>query len=288
MENDVRRPTTMADLAAGPVEYRLERREGPVVVVFHGGHMRAGLALGESVFAAAGCTVLVASRPGYGRTPLSTGTTPGGFSDVVRALCARLGIGRIAAVIGVSGGGPTAVTMAVRHRDVVERLILISAVGELPWPDRHIRAGARVFFDPAIQGLTWEGVHLLARRAPATCLRLMLSSLSTRPVAEVVSALSAVDRSRLLELFAAMASGRGFRNDLAPVPAVAAQVEQPTLVIATRNDGGVPFAHAQTLCASISGAELVESQAASHFVWFSPDWPVIAARIGGFLPPAAQ
>lgn len=60
------RPTTIACLLAGQVEYRLDRRGDAVVVGFHGGHMRAGLALGEEVFAAAGCTALVPSRPGYG------------------------------------------------------------------------------------------------------------------------------------------------------------------------------------------------------------------------------
>ena len=130
MGNGVYRPTTMARLPAGTVEYRLERRGEAVVVVFHGGHVRAGLAVGEDVFAAAGCTLLAPSPPGYGRTPLTTGTSVEGFTDVVRALCADLGIIRITAVVGISGGGPTAATMAARHADLVERLILISAVVE--------------------------------------------------------------------------------------------------------------------------------------------------------------
>ncbi|MFI9561569.1 hypothetical protein [Nonomuraea endophytica] len=62
------RPTAVARLTAGPVEYRLERRGEAAVVILHGGHMRAGLALGEEVFGAAGYTVLVPSRPGYGQT----------------------------------------------------------------------------------------------------------------------------------------------------------------------------------------------------------------------------
>ena len=37
-------------------------------VVLHGGHMHAGIALGKDVFANLGCSMLVASRPGYGRT----------------------------------------------------------------------------------------------------------------------------------------------------------------------------------------------------------------------------
>jgi dipeptidyl aminopeptidase/acylaminoacyl peptidase len=56
----------VASLPAGPVEYRLEGDGPRTVVVFHGGHMRAGLALGENVFADAGCAVLAPSRPGYG------------------------------------------------------------------------------------------------------------------------------------------------------------------------------------------------------------------------------
>jgi pimeloyl-ACP methyl ester carboxylesterase len=96
-------PTTVAVLQAGPVECRLERRGEATIMVFHGGHMRAGLALGEEVFAEAGYTVLVPSRPGYGQTPVSTGGTVEGFTDATRELCTHLGITRLAAVVGVSG-----------------------------------------------------------------------------------------------------------------------------------------------------------------------------------------
>jgi hypothetical protein len=68
------------------------------VLVFHGGHARACLALGEEVFAAASCTLLAPSRPGYRRTPLSTGRSVHGYTDVVPALCADLGITRVGAV----------------------------------------------------------------------------------------------------------------------------------------------------------------------------------------------
>ncbi len=283
------RPTAIARLPAGQVEYRLDRRGDAVVVVFHGGHVRAGLALGEEVFAAAGCTILAPSRPGYGRTPLSAGTSVEGYTDVVRELCAHLGIARVAAVVGISGGGPTAATMAARHADLVERLILVSAVGWLPFPDRRTRLGAHLGFNAMTEHLTWAGVRTLARVAPDACLRMMLRSLSTRPVDEVVAALRAEDRAMLLALFAQMRSGRGFLNDLRPTPDITARIDQPTLVIATRTDGGVPFAHAQSLASSIRHAELVESHAHSHFVWLGADWPAIAERIRAFLdthPPA--
>jgi pimeloyl-ACP methyl ester carboxylesterase len=286
---ELARPTAIVRLPAGQVEYRLDRRGDAVVLVFHGGHVRAGLALGEEVFAAAGYTILAPSRPGYGRTPLSTGTSVEGYTDVVRELCAHLGIARVAAAVGISGGGPTAATLAARHADLVERLILVSAVGWLPFPDRRTRLGAYLGFTGMTEGLTWAGVRAFARVAPDACLRMMLRSLSTRPVDEVVAGLRAEDRAMLLALFAQMRSGRGFRNDLRPTPDITARIDQPTLVIATRTDGGVPFAHAESLAGTIRHAELVESRADSHFVWLGADWPGIAERIRAFLgtaPPA--
>ena len=279
----VERPTTVVELDAGPVEYRLERRSEATVVMLHGGHMRAGLALGEEVFADAGYTVLAPSRPGYGQTPLSTCRSVSGFADVTSALCEHLGIAKVAAVVGVSGGGPSAVTMAARHPDLVDRLILQSAVGWLPWPDRRIRLGAQVVFAAATEYVTWGAIHALVRVAPDTGLRLLLRDLTTQPVRDVVAALPAEDRATLVALFSRMRSGRGFVNDLRPTRDATADVRQPTLVIATRKDGMVPFTHAQSLATTIRNAELVESKADSHFIWFGPDWPTIAETINVFL-----
>ena len=205
-------------------------------------------------------------------------------------LCAHLGIARVSAVVGISGGGPTAVTFAARHANLVERLILVSAVGWLPYPDRWTRRGAHLLFTVGTERLTWAGVHMLTRVAPDACLRMMLRNLSTRPVDEVVAALRTEDRAMLLALFTQMRSGRGFLNDLRPIPDITAQIDQPTLVIATRTDGGVPFAHARSLASTIRHAELVESRAHSHFVWLGADWQAIAEQIRAFLdtnPPAA-
>ncbi|GAA2142015.1 alpha/beta fold hydrolase [Actinomadura napierensis] len=278
-------PTTVADTSRGPVEYRLERRGPSTVLVLHGGHMRAGLRLGEEVFADAGYSVLAPSRPGYGRTPLGTGTSPAGFADAVADLCAGLGIGRLAAVVGQSAGGPTAVMLASRHPDLVERLVLQSAVGFLPWPDRRTRTGGRLVFAPRAERVIWALVHALVRRAPQTALRLLLRDLTTGPVDPVVSGLSAEQRALLLGLFARMRSGSGFAADLRclarggrPPP-----VAQPALIVAAAADGAVPFAHAEALASALPNARLIASGAPSHFVWFGDDHPAIAATIAGFL-----
>src|SRR5215470_6965924 len=221
------RPTTLAHLPVGQVEYRLEQRGQTVVLVFHGGHTRAGLALGEEVFADAGATVLAPSRPGYGRTPITTAPTVAAYTDAVRDLCAQLDIGRLAAVVGISGGGPTAATMAARHVDLVQRLILISAVGWLPYPSRPMRIGSRVVFAGVTEPVTWAAIHALARWIPGLCLRLMMSSLSTLPVREALAVLTRQDRHLLLALFASMRSGHGFVNDLRPTPDITSCIDQP-------------------------------------------------------------
>jgi pimeloyl-ACP methyl ester carboxylesterase len=277
------RPTTVAHLDAGPVEYRWEQCGDATVVVFHGGHVRAGLPVGEDVFAEAGYGILAPSRPGYGRTPLSTGTTVTGFADVTSALCAHLGITRVAAVIGTSGGGPTAAAMAARHPHLVERLILQSAVGPLPYPDRRTRLGAKIVFAAPIEPATWGLMRAFLRHAPDSALRLLLGSLSTLPARSVLANLGAADRIALATLFSHMRSGRGFRNDLHTTPDVTAGIDQPTLVIATRHDRGVPFAHAEALTAAIRHATLVESHADSHLIWLARDWPDIAEKIRVFL-----
>ncbi|WP_440900275.1 alpha/beta fold hydrolase [Actinosynnema sp.] len=276
-------PTALARLPGGVVEHRFDRRGDEVVVVLHGGHLRAGLALGEDALADGRCSVLVPSRPGYGRTPLSTGGTPDGFADVVRELCEHLGITRLAAVVGVSAGGPTALALAARHPDLVARVVLWSAVGPLPWPDRRTRLAARAAFSPATERPVWAALRLLLRIRPGAGLRVLLGDLSTSRARLVLAALTAEQRADLVALLSRMRSGSGFRNDLAAFPDRVPPVAQPALVVATRRDGAVPFAHAQALTAALPRAVLVESLADSHFVWLGPDWGEVGAVVREFV-----
>jgi pimeloyl-ACP methyl ester carboxylesterase len=285
----VERPTEVADLSRGAVEYRLERRGPRTVLMMHGGHVRASLPVGEEVFADAGYTVVAPSRPGYGRTPITTGTSPEGFAGAVAELCDRLGIGSLAAVVGQSAGGPSAVTLAARCPALVERLILQSAVGPLAWPDRRTRLGGRVVFSPLTERLTWALMHVLVRRAPTVGLRLLLRDLSVQPIGPVLAAMAEPHRILAAALFERMRSGSGFSADLrnftdtAAYRRTAADVGQAALVIASPNDGIVPFTHAQALADALPNARLIASQAPGHFIWFGDDYPTIAAAMTGFL-----
>jgi len=173
--------------------------------------------------------------------------------------------------------------MAARHPELVERLILESAVGFLPWPDRRTRFLANLAFNGVSERATWGIVRIVMRLAPRMGLGLLLRTLSTEPVNNVLRSLRSEGRATLVALFSKMRSGRGFMNDLRGTVDVTSEVRQPTLVIASRKDGSVIFAHAESLAASIRGAELVVSESDSHFIWFGSDYAAVAEKIRYFL-----
>ena len=281
MNQDVDKPTAVACLPAGRIEYRLDRRGDAVVVVFHGGHTRAGLPMAKPSSPPL-LRCCRRSRPGYGRTPLSTGRCVQRYSDAVRDLCAHLSITRITAVVGISGGGPTAATMAARHTDLVERLILVSAVSWLSYPGRLARLGAHMVFAAGTEAVTWAAIHALGRWAPDLCLRFMLNGLSTRPVDEVVGALRAEDRDEL-HIFRPDA----FRPRIPQRPSSHAGRHRPDRPTHARHRHAHrrrrPVPHAQSLASTIPNAQLIESRAHTHLVWLGPDWPAIAETIRLFL-----
>jgi len=278
--------THIADTTAGPVEYRLERRGPQTVVVFHGGHMHAGVALGEDPFLERGYSVLVPSRPGYGRTPLSIGDTPTAFADVVPHLLRHLEIGAVDAALGISAGGPFAISMAARHPDIVGRLVLQSSISSLPWPETATRIAARIAFNPVTERATWAITRLLLRGAPRRGLTMLMRSLSTESGRHVLDRLGDSEHRDLLQLFGSMQSSRGFMSDLEMRldPDVARAVSQPTLVMASRRDGSVPFEHAEELVRLIPDARLVTSEAPSHLLWFGGPAGDPDDAIRAFLP----
>jgi hypothetical protein len=62
----VERPTTAVQLRRGAVEYRFDKRGDDTVVVFHGGHARAGSCRGPTALLVReerSCSTLSGSRP---------------------------------------------------------------------------------------------------------------------------------------------------------------------------------------------------------------------------------
>ncbi len=111
--------------AKGPVEVSISG-SGPPVLVVHGaaGGYDQGKIRSEEFD---NVTYISVSRPGYLRTPLSTGVTMVEQADAMAALLDALEIER-AIFIGTSTGGLVGLNFALRHPDRCRALVLISAV----------------------------------------------------------------------------------------------------------------------------------------------------------------
>ncbi|MGH1526421.1 alpha/beta fold hydrolase [Leifsonia sp. L25] len=264
--------------------------EKPPVLFFPGGHCRAATDCGWSLYADLGHEVLSFSRPGYGRTRVGR-LTAAEFTPLVAEVCDQLGIASVAAAVGVSFGGLQAVHVAASQPLAVQRLILHScAPSSLRYPDSRAEAVfGPVVFSVLLQGLVWAAIRGAVRWDAG--LRMMMSPLSNLPVSQWWGRMSAADKEEARGLFRSMRSDFGFTNDLrqghsedADVRrAVMERVRCPTLVTASRHDGGVSFAHAVDFAHIIHDAELVELASPSHLFWIGAERPKLLSILRSFV-----
>lgn len=251
----------VVETAAGPVEVA-ETGRGPAVLVVHGTPGDWSQARGLALDLATSYRVLLPSRPGYGRTPLSTGRSPREQADAHAALLDACGVER-AAVVGISGGGPSARALAAHHRDRVTHLVLCCAVAE------HlvtVPAAARLL--GATPGLWEVGARVAGRRARRRLLdrRTALAAAVAGLGPAERSAVDALVEADLLD-FAhhrarAMTSVAGLRNDFRWFQASTAAdawpegPRVPTLVLHGDADEVVPLSHGRHHLESVPGAVL--------------------------------
>jgi len=260
------------------------------VLVFPGGHTTAATPLGSDLYADLGHRVLAFSRPGYGRTDVGP-LTAAEFVPAVAEVCRELGVTEAAAAVGVSFGGLQAALIAVSLEHLAPRLVLHScAPSTLPFPDSRLEAAVGPLgFAPRVQRLTWRAIRALT--SSDNGLRLMMGTLSAVPVDSWWHSWTPADRASARATFAAMDSGAGFVTDVRQGSAsrshyrrtILQSVRCPTLVTASRRDGGVRFEHAEDFVRTIPSARLVETTAASHFYWIGPQRSALSATIHDFL-----
>jgi pimeloyl-ACP methyl ester carboxylesterase len=296
----VLRGSEIAETTSGPIEF--ERvGTGPVILQLHGGATGYDQTLALSWdMHEAGFTVLTPSRPGYLRTPLTTGATPEQAADAVASLLDVLGIDKVC-VMGTSGGGPTALQFALRHPARVWALVLQSAVTQAfiePRRSTHSLIGWVVFSRSGkwlVDFGAW-GVHLLARYWPTLLIRTLLNaSDDLDPAKAKQRRLCVRQHPEQLAFFRRLAASglplsvrqTGIWNDLhqyehLPVYPLE-QIICPTLVMHGVADGNVPFAHAEFVARTVPGVELHAIQDCGHLIWVGPGAGQAREKVLAFL-----
>jgi pimeloyl-ACP methyl ester carboxylesterase len=275
---------SIAQLETGPIEYRvLGKDEGRAVLVLNGGHTNCNSPFGhEQFFLKHGYRLVIPSRPGYGRTPSSTGRSAEAFADALVGLLEHLHLERVI-VVGISGAGPTALQLAGRHPHRVSTLILQNAVTGARFPAPATRLGAYLVFNRWVERWTWAAFRAFARVAPLRALKIMMLSLSSLDPAQVVSTMSREHRRGALHLLLASRSGSGFLYDLHHRCGDLRRITSPTLIIRSKYDGSVGADHANYAADHIRNAQLFVSPAESHLMWFSSHNAAIEERMRVFL-----
>ncbi|MGP4101244.1 alpha/beta fold hydrolase [Nonomuraea sp. KM90] len=260
----LRSGSTVTGTRAGPVEYVQDGPQAAVaVLLFHGspgGYDQRWLL---DPLLDLGCRAIAWSRPGYLRTPLTTGAGFPAQADAAAALLDHLGVSKVIAY-GISGGGPSALEFARRHPARTAALILESAITRRY--DPKIPVLARTVFLSRYG--TWAAATLsrLRLRAVLGDFVRQESTLDGRARGQAVDWIMAERERReitqrlILSLTPHEDRAPGLRNDLARFAvlddSLTADVGCPALVLHGSHDGDVDAAHAHHAAATISGAVL--------------------------------
>jgi pimeloyl-ACP methyl ester carboxylesterase len=242
----------LLETTSGTVEYQMEG-VGQVVLMLHGspGGYDQGLAVARFL-GLKGFTLLALSRPGYRRTPLSSGETPEAQADLFVATLDALNVSQVV-VIAHSGGGPAALQFALRYPQRCQGLLLLSALA---------------------QNYTEEGVYRSLPPGQRLLKRLLDRLIVCDPFLYPLSCLSRYlpedmhSREFVESLVLNHLSTAGYINDMhqfAVLPAYPLQdIALPTLIVHGTADVDIPFRQAQELANAIPCAQLVALEGAHH------------------------
>jgi pimeloyl-ACP methyl ester carboxylesterase len=305
----------------GLVEYVVVGDSGPVVLLLHGGlgGWDQGVAFGVDLLSRQGSNpdyrqaldggaallaepfrLVVPSRVGYLRTPLDTGRTPAQGADAGAALLDELGIDEVA-VVGVSGGGPTALQFALRYPQRTRRLAMVCAIAKHHvQPGRTCKSVVGLFVFSRLGRWVFDFfswfMHGIAMRYPTWMTRQLLRATETfdedRIRLRVADIMKKPEQVRWMQgliesLFPAGLRQVGLLNDLAQFAAIETypveQITCPTLVIHGRQEGNVPFDHAEFVAENVPGAELYIVEGCGHLIWLSDHVDQARAMLVEFL-----
>ena len=229
---------------------------GPSVVLLHG--FASSIVTWRETIPALARThdVVAVDLPNFGGSDIRLEITPSDYPRLVLGLMDRLAIPR-ASLVGNSMGGGTAIALAARNPERVDRLVLIDSVGFKQDKGRRPFVFRVTAWKPATRILE----ALPIRRAMVTAgLRQSFHDdrlVTEERIDEYVAPLlrpGAVAAAQVV-----LASG-----EVLTIPERAAEVRAPTLVIWGREDALLPVALADSFVNAIPGARKAVIDACGH------------------------
>jgi len=282
---------------SAPLEYQTAgNADGPKLLVSHGapGGYDQGLALG-SLFP--DFQTIAPSRPGYLRTPLSTGLTPEYQADNFDGLLDVLGLDKVV-VLGFSAGAPAAIQFAIRQPERTRALILISPILQAysaPPADKPSGLLGRMFTGEGIPDIAAWGLVESARRDPSRALAFFIDSGNPTSSSNNSTATQTLTDPKELAWFRAMVESvapmtprlPGLRNDIVQLRNLPelpfSRIQAPTLVIAGAGDPDVTPASLTALQNKLPAAQVVIIPDAGQWIFLGKPGETALSACRDFL-----
>lgn len=257
--------TQVIHTAKGTVEYSSIGTGIPILFV-HGGHSSCNETLFHKGFDARKFCLITPSRPGYGKTPLSSLFSAKDTAELFVALLDELHLESVI-VIGISAGGLAAIELASNFSERVDKLILISAVTKrwMTAEDATYRKAKRLF-SPSFEKYSWGLFRFFYSLFPRMMAKTMFKELSIFQPIDITKD----EVAELHSMIKLQRSNEGFINDLDQNIGqnVIGEIISPTLILHSSNDNSVNIDHAKYAHAKIKKSALkIYDNKWGHLLW---------------------
>ena len=266
-------PGRLVDVTGQPVHV-IERGTGRAVVMIHGNPGTAlDFALVQQHLAPRFRTLAV-DRPGYGWSARpKPRMSPAAQAERIRAAVRSLGAKRVL-LAGFSYGGPVVLAWAEAHRDEVDALVLIAAVGS---PDDPIEAGAaQKLLGWALLGpaMAWTIGPLLA---PSSIEAGYATAFSPAPPDAGAVARGRIHFARPVSLQSAAHDWAVLPESFPALAAGYAKLDLPVEVLVADQDRVVSPAHGRYLAEHLRAAPVTHIPGAGHGIQYTHAGVISAA-----------
>lgn len=247
--NNLPKDSLIINTDKGQIEYTLTGNYDKYMLLVHGSPGSVGV---EDIkpLIAKGFNVLAVSRPGYYKTPLSSGETPKEQAALFKSLLDKLKIDSVY-VNGVSGGGPSSIQFALDYPERTVGLILRAAVSEKIVTENTDKDLVDSFFETEFG--TWLEIEIALTQADDKLKK-------------------GIRRYIKRGMFPRELSNDGYINDLNQFSILEdfplEKITVPTIILHGDMDDLVPLSFAQNASKRIPNATLFEMKGKTHYAFF--------------------
>jgi pimeloyl-ACP methyl ester carboxylesterase len=240
--------------------------EGSPILYLHGSLSNCNNDMGYQPLIDAGYSIITPSRPGYGNTPVSSGKTAEQAADLLNELLIYLKLDSVI-VIAVSGGGLTGVYFAAKYPEKVKKLVLESAVSKPLSEEKERYKNAQAFYGKGHKFI-WGLLNFIGRVSKRSLVKKTYELFSTGDIQSIMREIKREEIDAVVKFYQKKPENIGALNDLEHTITenTFESIKAPTLIVHSKEDRAVPFAHAENSKSKIINSELFIAETWGHFI----------------------